>query len=102
MKRSVSAAAMAIWSLWFSLLHASFSGWHGIAPGLCVGKHHDARQHLTMEVFDVAETSSVLEILCLQVTFELSDCCGFGRCPWFHMKLSVSAAARAGIGHCQN
>jgi hypothetical protein len=47
-----------------------------------------------MAVFDLAETSTVLGILCTQVTFELSDCCAFGRCPWFHTKPSVSAIVK--------
>jgi hypothetical protein len=53
------------------------------------------RRHLTMAVFDLAETSSVLGIFRRQVTFELADCCAFGGCPWFHMKPSVSTPAMA-------
>jgi hypothetical protein len=37
--------------------------WRRIVPGLYVGKCHDTPPHFTMAVFDVAEISSVLDIL---------------------------------------
>jgi hypothetical protein len=45
-----------------------------------------------MAVFDLAETSSVLETLHTLFPFKLLDRCAFGGCPWFPMKLFVSTA----------
>jgi hypothetical protein len=45
-----------------------------------------------MVVFDLAEISSVLGILYTLCRLKHCGCYAFGRCPWFHIKSSVSAA----------